>query len=214
MISNKYKYIFLHTPKCGGSSIEKVLLQNETNLTDKDFKDIFWANNLSEEIKKEFFIGKVNETQTHASQHYTADMLKSEFPNKFKDYFKFTFVRNPWDKAVSEWQYFSKIIPDYNIEFKDSINSKKYWGHPYPWTEHSWLQLLFALECDFVGRFETLQQDFYIVCDKIGISRQQLPHANTTNHKHYVEYYDDETREIVASLYKQDIEYFGYKFGE
>ena len=213
MISNKYKYIFLHTPKCGGSSIEKVLLQNETNLTDEAFAGVFWADNLSEEIKKEFFIGKVNETQTHASHHYTADMLKSEFPNKFKDYFKFTFVRNPWDKAVSEWRYFSKIIPDYNIEFKDSINSKKYWGHPYPWTEHAWLQIRFALGCDFVGRFENLQEHFDIVCDKIGIPQQQLPHTNKTKHKHYTEYYDGETREIIAKKYAKDIEYFGYEFG-
>jgi len=214
MISDKHKYIYLHIPKCAGSSIEKALLQAEVNISDEIFNDIFWCDNLNEEIKKEFFIGKANETQKYGSHHYTVDMLKSEFPNKFKDYFKFTFVRNPWDKAVSEWRYFSKIIPDYNIEFKDSINSKKYWGHPYPWTEHAWLQIRFALGCDFVGRFETLQQDFNTVCDKIGIQRRQLPHTNTTNHKHYTEYYDNETREIVAKKYARDIEYFGYKFGE
>jgi len=206
VISDKYKYIFVHTPKCAGSSIEEGLLKNEYNVSDEILNRKFWLNELNSEIKNKFWIGNI-EGVASAPQHFTPEKYQHRFPQKYIKYFKFAFVRNPWGKAVSEWKYFNKVL-NLNLTLKKSLLSK------YPFPDHNLDQIIFTRNCDFVGRFETLQQDFNIVCDTIGIPQQQLPHTNKTKHKHYTEYYDDETREIVAEKHVKDIEYFGYKFGE
>jgi hypothetical protein len=68
---------------------------------------------------------------------------------------------------------------------------------------------------DFIARFENRNKDLEYISNKIGFNID----ANTKRRhhrrkKHYTEYYDDETREIVAKRYAKDIDYFGYRFGE
>ena len=67
---------------------------------------------------------------------------------------------------------------------------------------------------DFIGRFENLQEDFNVVCDKIGKDRSVLPHVFQTKHAHYTQYYNDRAREIVGQIYQSDIKFFKYQFGD
>lgn len=59
---------------------------------------------------------------------------------------------------------------------------------------------------------ELLQEDISKICSMLNIPNFNLPHENKSYHKHYSEYYNNETREIVAKKYSKDIEYFDYKF--
>ncbi len=141
------------------------------------------------------------------------------------NYFKFSFTRNPFDKLVSEYKWFSDQKNPWNgIACKKhylntSFNTflKKFISNHIgdPWHTKSQYDMLKPLDqMDFIGRFENIQKDFDKVCKKIGIPQHKLPHKNKRKHKHYTDYYDDETRQIVADKYAEDIEHFGYKFGE
>jgi chondroitin 4-sulfotransferase 11 len=202
VISNKHKFIFVHIPKCAGTSIEFSL--NGSAYVKWDAHNKIWV------------------------QHATAEQIKKLYCQNYEDYFSFTFTRNPWDRAISDYFWMKK---DLSIEdsFKNYLLLENNFNTPnlrYPHLnmtgrgDHILAQSDFILNSngdrivDFIGTFENLQEDFNIVCDKIGIPRKQLPHTNKTKHRNYTEYYDEETKQIVAQKYAKDIEYFGYKFGE
>jgi chondroitin 4-sulfotransferase 11 len=190
----KEQFVFIHIPKCGGNSI-----------TSDHFR------NFSHDLRNENF--------KYFKDSYERSLSK----------FSFTFVRNPWDRLVSSYEYL-KNGGNCTLDAEDYLNLfSKYENFKemvLNWEEVFFDQIHFKSQSDwicdndgniivdFVGKFENLQQDFDIVCDRMQIPRKKLPHTNKTNHKHYTEYYDDEIREIVAKKYARDIEYFGYKFGE
>ena len=189
-ISNEQSYIWFRIAKCGTRSVTNIF-RNHTDIDQEGYNF-------------------------------------KQFPYDYGKYFKFAIVRNPWPRMLS--CYMNKIVEKVHTESRDSIrftlNIQKpsfkeflkivttedniskdlHWA-----TFHDTAPLN---ELDFIGKLESLQEDFDVICDKIGIPRQELPHKNKSNHKHYTEYYDDEARQIVAEKYAKDIEYFGYKFGE
>ena len=65
---------------------------------------------------------------------------------------------------------------------------------------------------DYILRFEHLEDMWNRMFEQLGHEPPKLPKKNTSKHKHYSEYYDDETCEFVGHLFKKDIEAFGYEF--
>lgn len=202
MISHKHKYIFIHIPKCAGSSIERILLRHEHVTCNWNHR--FPLQTLSPEDKNEYKLD-IN-SQQHAPLNDFSEVTQQK-------YFCFTVVRNPWDKLVSSWLYHKKN-KQYQHSLKHFITSKnigykKTCVEPY----HLNTQCSFINKnMDAVYRFEHINQDFKLLQEKLKIGAQ-LPHNNKTQHKHYTEYYDEETREIVARRYVEDIECFGYEYG-
>ena len=149
---------------------------------------------------------------------------KMSWPEKTErdvgDYFRFTFCRNPYDRVVSNYTMVTKWVKQKRVlsEFisdPEKLTFKEFCKFICIKDNHHWQTQLSYVEghkLDFVGRVENFKEDFNIVCDKAGIPRQEPPRKNKSWHKHYTEYYDDETRKIVEEKYAKDIEYFGYEF--
>lgn len=142
-------------------------------------------------------------------------------PQKWDNYFKFGFVRNPWDKMVSVWAMYttnkSKMHTFSNFFGKPAsqVTFEEFLRVIHVFKNHHWeLQIKMVPEClDFVGRFETFGTDWQKVCDQIGITNT-IGKTNSTKHKNFRNYYTSELIDLVAELYAPDIERFGYEFGE
>ena len=156
-------------------------------------------------------------------KHEAAEFYQHSFPDRFRLYFKFAFVRNPWDWLVSRyhWTRDHQGFFDYSFhEFLRKLKERSPLSEGQSWLDEQAmlpqverLTVGGAIAMNFVGRFESLQSDFDKVCANLRIEPTTLPHIFKTEHAPYVEYYDDETRRIVEKVYAADIAAFGYRFG-
>ena len=203
MVSDRHQCIFIHLRRTGGNSIEQalggiVLLDKEGNVTKK------WDNNLHRghdvPHKKDF--------RGHYL-HDTAMAVEQKNPSKFKQYSKFSIIRNPWDQMIS--LYLRLNSSDTNaVNFLPWLKSYNILAGTIP--QHSLFNADNMCLMDEIGRFENLHQDFINICSRLNIKTDALEKTNASSKKYYAEYYDTETIELVSRLFKKDIQYFGYQF--
>lgn len=209
ILSHSKKFIFIHIYKVAGTSIRKVLQPYSDSPKD----------NLSLIKKVKFGLGgRFHFLSQWSMDHLKASEIKSFLPDEiWRDYFKFSFVRNPWDWQVSLYHF---MLQDENHHQHKLINKMKNFEEYIEWrVKHSVeLQKSFLYDAkgnclvDYIGKFENLQQDFNEALSKIGIKEVQLPVLNTSLHRYYKEYYNDYTRDLIAEAFKEDITLFNYEF--
>jgi len=229
MISRKYKCVFVHVPKAAGQSIENFFLSLH-GLTWETRSPLLLRSN------RDPAIGPQSLAHLTAQEYIDCGHLSRD---EFESYFKFSFVRNPWDRLVSEFRYrrydekytFAKFVQK-RLPKKDSFSDA--YRHILP--QYDFLHDEAGTQLvDFIGRFENLQNDFDYVCSQLGVADTMLRHVNSekqrpgirtrlkslfskrsveTVKRPYISYYDDRAMELVGEIYAADISAFGYKFGE
>ncbi len=187
--------VFIHIPKTGGASIRHGLFHSDYE------KPVF-----------------------------------GQIPPDWDVYFKFAFVRNPYDRLVSAWKMFTAgmfesawqypedgnprltldafldIVENENVIFDERRRTfrEKIRHHTIPQT-HPFNCLRHA---NFLGRFETFEEDLKEICRRVGITSISIPRRNQTTHQHYSKYYSASNRARVAKYFAQDFEEFGYTFDD
>lgn len=171
-ISYKHKIVFIHIPKTGGTSI---------------------TNGLGIEQLKENLHG------TEYS-HFTSNEIKEAYPKIWKKFFKFTIIRNPFDRLVSEWAYQGKRKPFKEFALSLYMTTATHYVPQYKFINDDEIT---------VFRFEEFSKIIDFLEKKTGC---HIPHGNKSKHDPYQTYYDDETRKCIEKTYKEDLEQLEYKF--
>jgi len=144
------------------------------------------------------------------------EAFREKHPAFFEAAWKFTVVRNPWDKYVSGWRYchttksrtFERVVESPPTREEDIHD----WHHMTRAQTECIVDAEGELIVDFLCRFEQLQDGFDTVCERAGLPKIALPLIRRTDHERYREYYTENTRDIIAARYRKDIETFGYRF--
>lgn len=180
---------------------------------DRQFKFLFLAN---------------RKAGTHSVCRYLLKdraVLKKDAPGDWarlmricdvKHVFKFTIVRNPYDRCVSAFhalqQYsgkfnghtFTSFVKDLLKHVGVKINRHFWYQHPNAFWHGRRI-------VNYIARLENIQNDWPRIAEIIDCE-PELPHENRSDHRHYAEYYDEECRKIVGEIYQKDIKLFGYKY--
>jgi hypothetical protein len=205
MICHDYKCIFIHIPKVAGQSIETIFL-NLLGLTWKTRAPLLLRKNDCPEI------GPPRLAHLTINEYIQYKYLSEDL---FDDYYKFSFVRNPWDRVVSIYHYLGY---DRKFIFGEFVlNHLHELLHTYYWflkPQKEFITTNNNIMVDFIGRYENLQSDFDIVCKKLGIEDSALIHKNKSkrNFNEYKAYYNSTSKDLVYKIYKQDVKLFKYEF--
>ncbi len=212
MISHEHKVIFIHIPKCAGSSIEYYF-----NVKPFDWRKPNFYTLCGWDSKR-----KIHLQHATAKQYLELELIDEK---TWHQYFKFAFVRNPWSRAYSDYFW---IMKDTGIrdtfqnfilkkgKFSEVLNDfcKKEYRGDHLTSQTEFITVNGEIAVDFIGRFETFNQDFEKVRKILRLNKPMNFHAKKSKkrHKHYSHYFSNSKKLLIEKQYSEDISTFNYEF--
>lgn len=207
IVSHRHRFIFAAVPKTGTHSVRQAL-REQLGAGDVEQVGLF--------VDKRFpWADLAAIRHGHLSLPQVRPYLGEE---AFTGYFKFAFVRNPFDRFVS---YCAFMLRGGDVFQQRPREAMRHFLFVDPPESH----ILFrpqasllvdedgrTLLADMVGRVEDMQGSYDAICARIGIPSRALDRVNGTTRGDYRHYYDQSLIDGVAARYAQDLELFGYSF--
>jgi hypothetical protein len=231
IISHEHKFIFLKTKKTAGTAIEAALSElcgpsdvitpyrEESEVDRKGLKPQNYRIDHPLKPKRPLLkrILMRPERYYHPSvgyyEHMPASTVRDYVGEEvWRSYFKFAFDRNPWDRQVS-WYLYKTKSKAARPSFERFMGSRR---RAYV-NNHEIYMLDDALAVDFLGRYESLEEDLNTALANAGVNQRiAVPKVNVTPNKDeardYRSYYSPQMRDLVAQWYQPEIALLGYGF--
>jgi hypothetical protein len=228
MKSDSLKTIFIHIPKCGGTSLENILFEYAERSPAN-----FWMGGINKfqnryfnEFSRIVFRNKkpiINKYQTGGLQHLTALQMRHALGREnFESYYRFAVVRHPLKRCLSQYHYIQKRRDLMNwIGMNSQDSFQVYLKKTYSRAHVQW-QPQISFVNDYLGgrlvhdviKLEELDVDMPKVFDRIGILPRDIPHLNKSAPSKKKYKFSTDEKAIVWELYKEDFEVFGYDIEE
>ena len=196
MISHDKKCVFIHIPKCAGSSINQ----------DLDLKSVGFSGHSPASYHSEFL-----------DKYFSFTFVRNPYDRIVSAYKYFRKL-----KEGHRWYKRNKIISDVanKMDFKEFVNHipdfiklmKREEGSFESGIHFQPFYYFLDEPVEYIGRFENIQHDYFNIRSRINLPLKNLPKTNSTNNSNYRELYIEETKNTVYNIYKEDIEKYNYEF--
>lgn len=206
IISHQHRFVFTAIPKTGTHSVRQALREH-LGPDDVEQVRLFVEKRLPwPELAR---LGHGHISLAEARPVLGADT--------FDGYFKFAFVRNPFERFVSYCAFATSQQGSFEQDPQGVMRHFLFVAPPHHHIvfrpQHSFVTAPDGtLLADDLGRVEDMQAGYDAICERIGIPSAPLGRANSSKHADYRGYYDQQLKDGVARLYARDIELFGYEF--
>jgi hypothetical protein len=206
IISHQHRFIFAAVPKTGTHSVRQALREH---MSAEDIEQVGLF------VNKRFPFPELAAIQHgHLSLRQVRPYLGEQ---AFTDYFKFAFVRNPFDRFVSYCAFMTRHQGIFEKDPRGLMHHVLFQMRPVQHVHFQPQHMLLDdgagnLLTDYVGRVEDMQASYDAMCARIGIPSRKLDQVNSSKRGDYRQYYDQPLIDGVAALYARDFELFGYEF--